>query len=183
MRYWFPLGRTRWFHAALHVHLSVVVALVVVALSATESPAFAFTTLVSLITLVLLHEFGHAAIAHHFGYRVQSIWFSLVHGRCVVDAPADAWERCLIAWGGVLAQLILAIPLVVLDWSLHPAPWILGPIVLILGYWSLVLVVLNLVPSGSLDGATAWRIIPLLRRRWEAHRIARAAIQRNRRGR
>jgi Zn-dependent protease len=183
MRYWFPLGRTRWFHAALHVHLSVIVAVAVVALTAAESPAFAIVTLISLIALILLHEFGHAAVAHHFGYRVQSIWFSLFHGRCVFDAPTDEWERCLIAWGGVVAQLLVAIPLLALDSFVHPSPRILGPVVLILGYWSLVLIILNLIPSGSLDGATAWRIIPLLRRRVKAGRIAHDAILRNRRGR
>lgn len=183
MRYWFPLGRTRWFHAALHVHFSVIVAAVFVALTGAENPAFGAATLASLVALILLHEFGHAAVAHHFGYRVQSIWFSLIHGRCVYDAPTDAWERCLIAWGGVTAQMVVAVPLLLLDSFLRTPPWISGPVVLILGYWSVFLVIFNLIPSGALDGATAWRIIPLLRGRLRAWRVAHNAIQRHRRGR
>lgn len=183
MRYWLPLGRTRWFGAALHVHLSIIVALVVVALSAAESPPFAFTALFCLVALISLHEFGHAAVAHRLGYKVESIWFGLVHGRCVFEAPPDEWDRSLIAGGGVLARLLVAIPLLVIDGLLHRPPWILGPVVLILGYWSLVLVILNLIPSGRLDGVTAWRIIPMLRKRRNAVRIANAAIRRNRQSR
>jgi len=64
------LGRSRWFDVTLHVHLSVVILAAIVALAAVESPTFAAVTLFSYLALILLHEWGHAAVAHHFGYDV-----------------------------------------------------------------------------------------------------------------
>jgi Zn-dependent protease len=183
VQHWFPLGTTRWFGASLYVHLSVIVAAGVLALTAVQSPAFAAASLLSLLALILLHEFGHAAVAHHFGYSVKAIWFGLIHGRCAFEAPLTEWERSLIAWGGVIAQLLVAVPICLLD-SLWRRPLgVFGPVVLILGYWSLILAVLNLVPSRGLDGQAAWRIIPLLRAQLAARRMAREALRRNRRNR
>jgi len=183
VQYWFPLGRTRWFGAALYVHLSVVVAAAVIALAGVQDPAFAAATLLSLVALILLHEFGHAAVAHYFGYPVKSIWFGLIHGRCAFETPLTEWERCLVAWGGVAAQLIIAIPICVADALWHRPVGVFGPVVLILGYWSLVVAVLNLIPSRGLDGQLAWRIIPLLRGQLGARRLAQDALRRNRRDR
>src|SRR6266853_1807335 len=79
MHYWFSLGRSRWFGATLHVHLSVVILVAIVALAAIESPTFAAVTLLSYLGLILLHEWGHAAVAHYFGYDVKGIWLGAIH--------------------------------------------------------------------------------------------------------
>ena len=165
MRYWYSLGRSRWFGAKLYVHVSVVIVVGAVALAAMESPVFAAVTLLSFLGLMLLHEWGHAAVAHHFGYRVNGIWLAAVHGRCEVQAPETHWERCLIAWGGIAAQLVVAVPILVFDSLWHRSLGIFAPVVLILGYYSCVVVILNLIPRKGLDGLIAWRIIPLLRKR------------------
>jgi len=72
----------------------------------------------------------------------------------------------------------VAIPVIAFDslwpWSLG----ILGPVVLVLGYYSCVLVILNLVPSRGLDGEVAWRVIPLIRKRLEARRVVRKTLDR-----
>ena len=65
MRYWYSLGRSRWFGARLYVHLSVFIVAAAVGLAAIQSPAFAAVTLLSFLGVVLLHELGHAAVAHH----------------------------------------------------------------------------------------------------------------------
>jgi len=119
MRYWYSLGRSRWFGARLHVHLSVVIVVAAVGLAAIESPAFAAVTLVSFLGVILLHEWGHAAVAHHFGYSVEGIWLAAVHGRCQYQAPESQWERCLIAWGGIAAQLAVAAPILIFDSLWH----------------------------------------------------------------
>jgi len=183
VRRWFHLGRLRWFGASLHVHLSVVIAMAVLALMAVDSPAYAIATLLSLLAVILIHELGHAAVAQYFGYSVEAIWFTLIHGRCEFEAPHSEWERVLIAWGGVAAQLLVAVPLCVLDSFWRGSLGILGPVILILGYWSLVLVMFNLLPMRDLDGRLAWRIIPLLRHRSGAKSVVRAALRRTRRGR
>jgi Zn-dependent protease len=168
VRFWYSLGRSRWFGARLHVHLSVILVTAVVALAAVQSPAFAAVTLASFLGVTLLHELGHAAVAHHFGCAVEGIWLAAVHGRCEFQAPETSWERSLIAWGGVAAQLAVALPLLVFDAFWWRSLGILGPVVLILGYYSCVTVILNLLPARGLDGQLAWRIIRLLRQRNEA---------------
>ena len=180
MRYWFSLGRSRWFGAKLHVHLSVVILTVVVALAAVESPAFAAVTLLSFLGVVLLHEWGHAAVAHHFGYAVEGIWLAAIHGRCEYQAPETQWESSVIAWGGVAAQLAVAAPIIALDSVWHRSLGIFGPVVLILGYYSWLVAMFNLLPLKGLDGPLAWRIIPLLRKRLEARRVVRNALGRRR---
>jgi Zn-dependent protease len=180
MRYWFSLGRSRWFGATLHVHLSVVILVAIVALAAIESPAFAAVTLLSYIGLIFLHECGHAAVAHYFGYDVKGIWLAAIHGRCEVQAPETEWEHSLIAWGGIAAQLAVAVPIIALDSMWHRPLGIFGPVVLILGYYSCIVVIFNLLPRKDLDGPTAWRIIPLLRKRLEARRVVRKALGRRR---
>jgi len=178
MRYWYSLGRSRWFGARLYVHLSVIIVVVAVALAALESPAFAAVTLTSFLGVILLHEWGHAAVAHHFGHSVRGIWLAAVHGRCEYEAPDSQWERTLIAWGGITAQLIVAVPILILDSLWHRSLGILAPVVLILGYYSCIVVIFNLLPLKGLDGSLAWRIIPLLRKRREARRVVRGAIGR-----
>jgi len=181
MRYWYSLGRSRWFGARLYVHLSVILVIAAVSLAAIESPAFAAVTLLSFLAVILLHELGHAAVAHYFGYSVEGIWLAAVHGRCQHQAPESQWERCLIAWGGIAAQLVVAAPILILDSLWHGSLGILAPVVLILGYYSCIVVIFNLLPMKGLDGVLAWRIIPLLRKRREARRFVRGTI--GRRGR
>jgi Zn-dependent protease len=174
------LGRSRWFGAKLYIHLSVIVVTVVVALAAIQNPAFAAVTLLSFFGVILLHEWGHAAVAHHFGYRVDSIWLATVHGRCEYEAPETQWERSLIAWGGVAAQLALGVPIIVIDSQWHRSLGIFGPVVLILGYYSCIVVIFNLLPLKGLDGQVAWRIIPLLGKRLEARSVVGRALGRGR---
>jgi len=172
------------------VHLSVVVVTVVVALVAVENPAYAAVTLASYLGLILLHELGHAAVAHHFGYRVTGIRLAVLHGLCEFQSPERPWEweLCLIAWGGVVAQLAVALPLLAFDFFWNRPLGILGPVVLIFGYYSCAIVIYNLIPAGRRDGVRAWRIVPLL---WQQHQarqtvrdlLARGGSRSNRRRR
>jgi Zn-dependent protease len=180
MRFWYSLGRSRWFGARLYVHLSVLIVTVVVALAAVQSPAYAAVTLASFLGVTLLHELGHASVAHHFGYPVEGIWLAAVHGRCEFQSPETPWEHSLIAWGGVAAQFIVAAPLLALDSVWHHSLGVLGPVVLILGYYSVLTIIFNLLPLRGLDGRLAWRIIPLMRQRLEARRVVRGALRRGR---
>ena len=70
---------------------------------------------------------------------------------------------CIIAWGGVVAQMVVAIPLIVLAIAtdLTDVPG-MAPVVTILGYLSVLIAVLNLMPKEPLDGAKAWSLFPIL---------------------
>ncbi len=179
MRYWYPIGRLRGIHAALYVHISVVVASALLALAAIKAPAFSIATLLSLVGLILIHEVGHATVAHWLGYSTRTIRLGLIHGKCEFDAPANRWDEALIAWGGVAAQLLIAVPLCIFDAFWNSSLGFFAPAVLVLGYWSLVVAVFNLIPTRGLDGWTAWRIIPLLRAQLSARRVTRSAIRKS----
>jgi Zn-dependent protease len=139
--------------------------------------------LLSLVGLILLHEVGHATVARHLGYATRSIRLGLIHGKCEFDAPPNRWDETLIAWGGVTAQLMIAVPLCLFDAFWRYSLGFFAPVILVLGYWSLVVAVFNLIPTRGLDGWTAWQIIPLLRIRRNARRAARSVIRKSSRRR
>jgi stage IV sporulation protein FB len=72
----------------------------------------------------------------------------------------------VIAWGGVVAQAVVAVPLVT---------WVtifgstrsdaVNVAIGVLGYYSLIVAAFNLVPVPPLDGAKAWYLIPELIKR------------------
>jgi Zn-dependent protease len=76
--------------------------------------------------------------------------------------------------------MIVAAPLLALDAVWHRSLGLLGPVILILGYYSVLTVIFNLLPIRGLDGTVAWRIIPLMRQRLKARRVVRGALRRGR---
>jgi hypothetical protein len=64
---------------------------------------------------------------------------------------------------GVLSQLAVAIPLILLAQLFNiNNVYGLGPIVVFLGYISAMIAIVNLAPRHPLDGASAWKLIPML---------------------
>lgn len=73
-----------------------------------------------------------------------------------------------MAWGGIVAQLLVAIPILICE-AVFPA-FAAGPfgvVVLVLGYVNLLVALFNLAPVHGMDGELAWRVVPLWR---ESHR-------------
>ena len=157
------LGNVGVLGARLHVHWSAV-ALAGLMLGAWHrQPAYAIEAVACYFGVILLHEAGHAAMALRLGYRATDIYLSMIHGLCTYDRPETFREDALIAWGGVLAQLAIALPLV----ALAQVPTLAslsfaGILIAAFGYFSLAMVALNLVPARGLDGAKAWRLLPVL---------------------
>ncbi len=127
--------------------------------------AFAPVFWFGFFALVFLHEVGHALIVMNLRYRVTAIDITGFGGMCRWTGNATAAERSVIAWGGVLAQLVLlagafgvavAVPALARGW--------LAPVFSVFLSTNLYLMALNLLPFPPLDGANAWRLIPLLRR-------------------
>jgi Zn-dependent protease len=114
--------------------------------------------------------------AHRKHVRVLSIELYPIHGFCRFEMPWSKFDHCVIAWGGVLAQVAVAIPLLV--WievfgysRFDPIDAVLG----ILGPYSLMVAAFNLLPIGRLDGRLAWAIIPEYIRRKKQSRTKKAA--------
>jgi Zn-dependent protease len=156
--------------ARLHVHWSVLAASVALLAPFIRQPALALEAVGGYLGVLLLHEIGHAAVARRLGCPATDIRLSLVHGRCDHDAPDTLRDDALIAWGGVLAQLAVAVPLIALAGVAAPAA---GLPIAAFGYASLLAAAVNLVPVAPLDGARAWRLVPVLR----AERRVRAAAE------
>ncbi|HKV93716.1 MAG TPA: hypothetical protein VJW20_14305 [Candidatus Angelobacter sp.] len=115
----------------------------------------------SWLALILLHECGHMVAAHRKKCYVSAIYLYPIHGRCCYSQPWSRLDDCVIAWGGVIAQAVVAIPLILLvtiaGYSrFNP----INAILVILGGYSLCVAVFNLIPAGRLDGVKAWGIVP-----------------------
>ena len=108
--------------------------------------------------LVLIHELGHAAVVVRLGYRVRALTFHAFGGECGWDGMATEREEAKIALAGPVAQLV------VLGLALL-APRLPRDIRDVLVERNALLIALNLLPIGSLDGATAIRLLRMSPRR------------------
>jgi Zn-dependent protease len=157
--------------APVSVHWSVLGGTAFVLLLSWDSPLIVAVSLVCYFSVILLHETGHAFVARRVRARPVVIRIGIVHGECLHDEPHYEKDDYLIAWGGVAAQVLVAVPLILVNAvtgfaSIDP----LGPIVGILGYVSLGIAGFNLLPVPGLDGAKAWRLFPLLYGEWRQSR-------------
>ena len=179
MRKWLRVRQVRIFGAPLYVHWSVpLIVALLASLSFLVGPWFAITAAACYFTLILLHEAGHAFVAHRLGYEVVAVRLSGWHGRCEFEAPESEEHHVMIAWGGVLAQLAVALPMMALMTlagreNLGHAGALA---VTILSRTNLLMAAINLLPVPGLDGAIAWRVVPLGIQWWSARRVAKRAL-------
>jgi stage IV sporulation protein FB len=134
----------------------------------------AATVIASYLAMLLIHEFGHQIVAQRLGYRVEAIRIDPIHGSCHFEAPRSRLHDALIAWGGPLAQFIVAAPLaayVILHGPSRIEP--VDAILATLGFFAPIVAILNLIPLGPLDGRKAWTLIPLV---WQRIRYRRQHI-------
>ena len=114
---------------------------------------------VGLFTILVVHEAGHALLARQVGLVVVEIDVSLVGGVCRCRGSTTPCAESVIAWGGLLAQLLFGLTALALRFAIAAidetpagdfiAAWCLP---------SFVLAVINLLPLPRLDGAKAWRV-------------------------
>jgi Zn-dependent protease len=160
MNRYFRLSSLRVFGAPVYVHWTVLAVSAVLLAYSIKAPFTALAALCSYFGIILLHETGHAYFARRAGARTEAIYLGLFHGMCVHEVPARQRDIYVIAWGGALAQLAVALPLILLA-NVTPAARlpIIGEVVLYLGYVSLLVAVINLIPAPGLDGEHAWRLL------------------------
>jgi membrane-associated protease RseP (regulator of RpoE activity) len=157
---------TRVSGATVYVHWSVLAITALMMLAAVEDALVTLFAVGAYLGLLLLHEWGHLVAARRSGCAVWSIELYPLHGFTRCSAPPTHYAACVIAWGGVLAQLAVAVPLILLATVFGLTPiGLVNALVVIFGYFSAVIAVINLLPLPRLDGGTAWRIVPYLLRR------------------
>lgn len=156
----------------LYVHWSVFAIAGIMLVGSIQRPAMVLVGVLSYLSVLLVHECGHMIAAQRRKYKVWSIELYPIIGFCRYEEPWSKFDRCAIAWGGVVAQAIIGVPL---------AAWVMifGPtrfesfnaFLVILGLYSLCVAAFNLIPVAPLDGATAWKLIPAwFARRQESRR-------------
>ena len=164
MKNYIRAKRLNVFGAPVFLHWSVLVVMGGCLVTGLSDPVVAAVAVVSYFSVIFVHEFGHAWVARKLGYRVYSIRLSVIHGECVYECGyEDERDAALIAWGGPMAQFVVAI----LVWSISLVPVVgdsvvFGPLLAFLGYLGPLVALVNLAPSPSLDGAKAWRLVPML---------------------
>ncbi len=119
------------------------------------------------VVLVLVHEFGHALFAQRLGHRALAVDVTGFGGLCHWDARrASALDHYVVAWGGVVAQLLLLLLTATYSAIAGPPTSVIeAQIVSAFIGTNLWLIGLNLIPVAPLDGARAWKLFGELRRR------------------
>lgn len=119
-----------------------------------------------MLGIVLLHELGHAWVVRLVGGRATEVMLHGFGGWCAWRGDVTKLGRAAIACGGIAAQLVLMIIVLVIDAAgLWPQDDVWFRVFWSATYSNAYLVALNLLPIAPLDGAEAWAFPSLLGRR------------------
>ena len=156
------------------VHWTVLLIGAVVALGAISEPTTAIPGLLSYYGVILLHEWGHMVFARRKQCVVLSIELYPIWGIARFTEPHSRYDHCVIAWGGIVAQVAVALPIMILSEAFGYTRFqSLNTILAMFGFFSLFVAAFNLIPAPPLDGAVAWGLVPALFRRVFRSRAAR----------
>lgn len=119
------------------------------------------------LALIVIHELGHAFVVHRVGLANLGVRLHGMGGECRWAGSPTPIQRALVAWGGVLAQLpILVVTLILVAVLGSPSRGFLADLVYAFTFTNALLIGLNLIPLGPLDGREAWPLFGL----WWAER-------------
>jgi membrane-associated protease RseP (regulator of RpoE activity) len=92
---------------------------------------------------------------------VSSIELYPIWGITRFTLPYSRFDHCVIAWGGVAAQAVVAAPLIAwVELFGYSRFQPVNAMLAIWGFWSLSFAVFNLLPIRPLDGSIAWGLLP-----------------------
>jgi stage IV sporulation protein FB len=138
--------------------LALAVAILAVSNRGTAATILGFS---AYLALLILHESGHLFMARRRGYQAFSMVIYPFLGLAQYEAPGVRIDRALIAWGGVMAQIVVGVPVTLYVLLLGYTPFEpLNAVLVILGGYSLCVAIFNLLPIRPLDGSKAWDVIP-----------------------
>ncbi len=154
----------------IRVHWTVPLLAIVAMIAGWRELAVISALVAGYVAMLVIHELGHHIVATRRRHRVFSIEIYPFHGECRYEQARSPWDRALIAWGGVIAQALVALPcMIVLKTDFIPSMGALNAALWVLAAPSLTIAALNLLPIAPLDGRDAWTILPLaLKRRRKA---------------
>jgi Zn-dependent protease len=145
----------------VYVHWSIFAIGILILAGLVRKPASTLVGVAAYLGLLMVHESGHLIMARRRGYQAFSMALYPIFGLARFERPNSRIDRALIAWGGVLAQMVVAVPLTLYVALLGYTPFEpLNAVLAILGEYSLCVAAFNLLPIPPLDGSKAWDIIP-----------------------
>src|SRR5688500_1061908 len=110
---WFPLGRRADVPTRVHFSTPIVCALF-------SSMSFEPIRWVGVLTIILVHELGHAAVVRRVGAQPIGIDIHGFGGFCWWRGDPTPLERSFIAWGGVLGQGVLLVAAIAVGARFEP---------------------------------------------------------------
>lgn len=152
-----------------YVHWTVFVVATVILAAVFRQPVMSLLGLAAYWGVLLIHEAGHLIAAQRLGCTVFSIDLYPVFGVTRFGTPWSRLDHCIIAWAGVLAQAVVAIP--VLAWLAivgYTRLEVINMLLVMFGLFSTGVAAFNLLPIPPLDGAIAWGIFPALIAKWRS---------------
>jgi hypothetical protein len=96
---------------SVYVHWSVLLISGLMLSNSIRRPVLTLVGVTAWLSVILIHECGHLIAAHRRGCAVFSIELYPIFGITHFQTPWSRFDHCVIAWGGVLAQAVIAIPL------------------------------------------------------------------------
>lgn len=175
MKWSYKLGTA--FGIGVHVHASFLLLLAWIGLRAyreTHSLAAVLASVLfisALFCLVVMHEYGHALTARHFGHRTARITLYPIGGVALLQSmPSKPREQLLIAIAGPLVNFVLAgsiaLVLALLGKPLVPLHLLAdtpASIASALIWANLVMGTFNLLPALPMDGGRVLRALLAMR--------------------
>jgi hypothetical protein len=160
----------------VYVHWSVFAIVLLMLWGVLERP---LTTLIGIscwMGVMFLHECGHMLAAQRRRSHVFEITLYPVFAFTRFAEPWSRLDHAIIKWGGVLAQLFVALPCLLWINFVGYTPFEAANAALaIFGPFSVAIAIFNLLPFEPLDGKMAWQIVPAVFERVKRRKTQRAA--------
>jgi stage IV sporulation protein FB len=145
----------------IYVHWSVFALAAFMLFGVLQRPITTLVGIACWMGVLLLHECGHMIAARARRSHVHAIELYPIYAVTRFETPWSRFDHAVIAWGGVIAQASIAIPMVLWIKFVGYTPFEAANEVLVLfGFFSLAIAIFNLLPLQPLDGAMAWQIVP-----------------------
>jgi Zn-dependent protease len=147
--------------ADVFIHWTVFLVAGIWLLDSTRQPWLTLTGVFCYLLMLFIHECGHLVAAQRLRCKVHDIQLYPFWGFTHFDLPWTRFEHCVIAWGGVIAQAIVAVPIVVCVLVFGESRFaVINMATTVLGFVSLGVAAFNLLPVKPLDGSIAWGLFP-----------------------
>jgi hypothetical protein len=119
---------------------------------------------VGVVLLILWHEIGHLFFVLRYGLRAMSVEVNGFGGLCRYTGTPTPVQRSVIAWGGVVFQMIaLVAALIIGNFVVEPESAFGTQLYDTFFRLNLLLAGLNLIPIPPFDGAEAWKLFGRLK--------------------